>query len=90
MPPTVGIKVGNGTDYLKDLPWIQAVAGDVYAWAKKSAGEAGDITSTILKNNIGDTQASATTTANVQEVLNYLTTTINTLSSGAGTGSIES
>lgn len=33
-PPAVGIKVGNGDDVLQDLPWIQAGAGDVYAWAK--------------------------------------------------------
>lgn len=33
-PPAVGIKVGNGTDFFEDLPWIQAVAGDVPAYVK--------------------------------------------------------
>lgn len=33
-PPTVGIKVGDGTKTFSKLPWIQAVAGDIYAWAK--------------------------------------------------------
>lgn len=33
-PPATGIKVGNGTDFFKDLPWIQAVAGDVPAYVK--------------------------------------------------------
>ena len=33
-PPAIGIKVGNGTDTFANLPWIQAVAGDVSAWAK--------------------------------------------------------
>lgn len=33
-PPAIGIKVGNGTDRFSNLPWIQAVAGDVYSWAK--------------------------------------------------------
>lgn len=33
-PPAIGIKVGDGVHQYKDLPWIQAVAGDVSAWAK--------------------------------------------------------
>lgn len=33
-PPTVGLKVGDGTHTFSQLPWLQAVAGDVYAWAK--------------------------------------------------------
>lgn len=35
-PPAVGIKVGNGTDFFGDLPWIQAIAGDVTAWCKEN------------------------------------------------------
>ena len=35
-PPAIGIKVGNGSDVFKHLPWIQSTAGDVYAWAKES------------------------------------------------------
>lgn len=33
-PPAIGIKVGDGIRTFVNLPWIQAVAGDVYAWAK--------------------------------------------------------
>ena len=32
----VGIKIGNGNSYFYQLPWIQAVAADVYNWAKSS------------------------------------------------------
>lgn len=35
-PPAIGIKVGDGTRRFALLPWIQAVAGDVYDWAKVS------------------------------------------------------
>ena len=38
-PPAVGIKVGNGTDFFGDLPWIQAVAGDVTAWCKTNMAD---------------------------------------------------
>lgn len=33
-PYAIGIKVGDGTHRFSELPWIQAIAGDVYAWAK--------------------------------------------------------
>lgn len=33
-PPIVSIKIGDGTHTFAELPWAQAVAGDVYAWAK--------------------------------------------------------
>ena len=32
--PVVGIKVGDGTHTFSNLNWVQAIAGDVYAWAK--------------------------------------------------------
>ena len=35
-PPAIGIKVGNGSDVFKNLPWIQSTAGDIYAWAKEA------------------------------------------------------
>lgn len=35
-PPAIGIKIGNGHDYFKDLPWVQGIAADVYNWAKSS------------------------------------------------------
>lgn len=33
-PPSIGIKIGNGFDYFRFLPWVQAVAADVFEWAK--------------------------------------------------------
>ena len=35
-PPAIGIKVGDGTHYFYELPWLQAVSADVYNWAKAS------------------------------------------------------
>ena len=34
-PPAVGIKVGDGYHYFRELPWVQGIAGDVYNWAKQ-------------------------------------------------------
>jgi len=33
-PPAVGLKVGDGVHYFRELPWVQAIAADVYNWAK--------------------------------------------------------
>ena len=38
--PIVGIKVGDGTHTFAELPWIQAVAGDVTAEIKALTGVA--------------------------------------------------
>lgn len=35
-PPAIGIKIGDGIHYFYELPWLQAVAADVYNWAKSS------------------------------------------------------
>ena len=35
-PPAIGIKIGDGTHRFDELPWVQAVAADVYNWAKTS------------------------------------------------------
>lgn len=35
-PPAIGIKIGDGIHYFYELPWVQAVAADVYQWAKSS------------------------------------------------------
>lgn len=34
-PPAIGLKVGDGFSYFYELPWIQAISGDVYNWAKQ-------------------------------------------------------
>lgn len=36
-PPAIGIKIGDGVHYFRELPWVQAVAADVYSWAKMAA-----------------------------------------------------
>lgn len=33
-PPAVLAKIGDNVHTFKDLPWLQAVASDVHAWAK--------------------------------------------------------
>ena len=38
-PPSVLLKVGDGTSYFKDLPWMSGLAADVHAWAKKTSTE---------------------------------------------------
>ena len=35
-PPAIGIKIGDGHSYFYQLPWVQAIAADVYNWAKSS------------------------------------------------------
>lgn len=35
-PPAIGIKIGDGEKYFRELPWVQAIAADVYTWAKSS------------------------------------------------------
>lgn len=34
-PPAIGIKIGDGQHYFSELPWVQGIAADVYAWAKQ-------------------------------------------------------
>lgn len=34
-PPAIGIKIGDGINYFYRLPWVQAIAADVYNWAKQ-------------------------------------------------------
>lgn len=36
-PPAVLQKIGDGVHVFKDLPWLQAVASDVYTWAKEAS-----------------------------------------------------
>ena len=41
-PQAIGIKIGDGRHYFDELPWIQAIASDVYSWAKTSSPPAAD------------------------------------------------
>lgn len=35
-PPAIGIKIGDGRHYFYELPWVQAIAADVFRWAKST------------------------------------------------------
>ena len=35
-PPAIGIKIGDGVHYFRELPWVQAISADVYTWAKSA------------------------------------------------------
>lgn len=57
-PPAIGIKVGDGTKTFSQLGWIQAVAGDVYAWAKAATPPSADQISGLsdyISGHINDT-----------------------------------
>lgn len=70
-PPAIAMKVGDGAKTFKQLPWVQAVAGDVYAWAKKAnAPTLGELTNidkdlTDFINDIIDS------TADIQDTDTY-------------------
>lgn len=86
LPPAVGIKVGNGTDYLKDLPWIQAIAGDVYSWAKEATKPAYNATEITATKTLANNSTQDTT---VLAWLQSLTDDMNSLSGGAGSISTQ-
>lgn len=50
--PIVAIKVGDGTNKFNDLPWIQAIAGDVSSFVKGIVDEAkfNELVNTLITN----------------------------------------
>ena len=50
--PIVGIKVGDGVNSFNDLPWIQAIAGDVSTFVKGIVDEAkfNELVNTLIAN----------------------------------------
>lgn len=52
-PPAIGLKVGDGVKTFKELPWIQATAGDVFAWAKKDTLDYNDLSEDFI-NEVKD------------------------------------
>lgn len=46
--PCVLLKIGDGTTAFKDLPWLSALAADIYAWAKKASLDFNDLDTTFL------------------------------------------
>ena len=47
-PPAIGIKIGDGAKTFSQLNWIQATAGDVYAWAKEEHLKYADLDDAFL------------------------------------------
>lgn len=47
-PPAIGIKIGDGAKTFSQLNWIQASAGDVYAWAKEEHLKFADLDDAFL------------------------------------------
>lgn len=84
-PPAIGIKVGNGTDTLQALPWIQAMAGDVYAWAKAANPPSASSIAATRTNS----STSATTSTTVEAWLQSLTNDLDGLSGGSGSISTQ-
>lgn len=83
-PKAVCIKVGDGVKPFSQLPWIQAVAADVYGWAKASTKpnyNASEIAATARNGN--------TNASNVQAILTALQNTVATLTGSEGAQSIE-
>ncbi len=90
-PPAIAIKVGDGTHTFIKLPWIQGIAGDVYAWAKaatKPTYTGNEITAT-RKDSTDLTNENKWTQPSIQDWLQALTNDINGLSGGAGSISTQ-
>ena len=51
-PYAIGIKVGDNTNTFANLPWVQAIAGDVYAWAKTANPPSASNISATYGNNV--------------------------------------
>ena len=83
-PKAVCIKVGDGTHTFVQLPWIQAVAADVYDWAKAPSKPGYNASEIIATERNGVVNAS-----NVQAILTALQNSISTLTGGEGAQSIE-
>lgn len=47
--PCILLKVGNGSTAFKNLPWVSAIAADVYAWAKKEHLDFDDLSEEFFK-----------------------------------------
>lgn len=65
-PPAIGIKIGDGIKTFNQLPWIQAVAGDVYGWAKHNS-VVNDDTRSDLQSLISTTISDSNTLYRIQQ-----------------------
>lgn len=68
-PPAIGIKIGDGVNPFYRLPWVQAIAADVYSWAKSAdkpeytASEIQGLASYIESHTGGSSGGGSTTVA---------------------------
>lgn len=53
-PPAIGVKVGDGQKTFSQLGWIQAIAGDVQAWAKAATKPSYNSTEIAAEVTTGD------------------------------------
>jgi len=82
-PPAIGIKVGDGTHTFQELPWIQAIAGDVYSWAKTENKPDYDASEIKATERNGPTNGST-----VQAILTAVQNSLATLTGGESGQSI--
>lgn len=74
-PPAVGIKIGDGYHYFRELPWVQGIAGDVYAWAKQAtkpiytASEIVNLPQYIEQYTTGTGSGSGTVTPRLYQII---------------------
>lgn len=90
-PPAIAVKVGDGVHTFIELPWIQAIAGDVYGWAKSSTKPTynGTEIQATRKPSAGSTDQASWTTPTVESWLQSLTDDINSITSGGGSISTQ-
>lgn len=70
-PPAVLLKVGDGVHTFKDLPWLQAVASDVHAWAKAAVPAIPVENITGLDEHIGTIAVDSDTQYNIVKDNDY-------------------
>jgi hypothetical protein len=78
-PPAVGIKVGDGATPYAQLPWIQAIAGDVTAWCKTNMADCHSFKAQV-------DAAVATSEGALQESINGLISRVDGLDAIVKTG----
>lgn len=82
-PPTIGVKIGDGTKTFAQLNWIQSIAGDVHAWAKKETLDFADL-SDDFKDNLGTFIGEEIQDTNTTYVFTYTNNTVKIQSKEKG------
>lgn len=82
-PPTIGVKIGDGTKTFAQLNWIQSIAGDVHAWAKKENLEFSDL-SDSFKESLGGFIGEEIQDTNTTYVFTYTNNTVKIQSKEKG------